>query len=83
MPDTPQYYMEDPTIWYSDSLYQIVVNFHKKDVSYHLTSEDGISNWKNRGVAFDKKSLSLYTLMVMWKDGIQSSALQFMLKMEK
>ena len=62
MPDTPQYYMEDPTIWYSDSLYHIVVNFHKKDVSYHLTSEDGISNWKNRGVAFDKKkSKFIYT----------------------
>jgi len=50
----PQHYMEDPTVWYSDGLYHIVVNFHGKDTTYHITSEDGIHNWKNRGLAFKR-----------------------------
>ncbi len=50
----PQYNMEDPTVWYSDGLYHIVVNFHGADTSYHLTSEDGYHNWKNRGLAFHR-----------------------------
>lgn len=52
----PQFKMEDPTVWYSDSLYHIVVNHYggRTDNTYHLTSEDGIHNWKNRGKAFEK-----------------------------
>ncbi len=50
----PQYKMEDPTVWYSDGLYHIVVNFHGQDTTYHLTSEDGIHNWTDRGLAFHK-----------------------------
>lgn len=50
----PQFKMEDPTVWYSDNLYHIVVNYHVGDTTYHLTSEDGIHNWKNRGLAFKK-----------------------------
>ncbi|NMH86813.1 glycoside hydrolase family protein [Flavivirga algicola] len=51
----PQFKMEDPTVWYSDSLYHIVVNHYGGgDTTYHLTSEDGIHNWKNRGKAFER-----------------------------
>ncbi|MDZ8117631.1 glycoside hydrolase family protein [Pontiella agarivorans] len=51
----PQFKNEDPTIWYSDGLYHIVVNHHGGgDITYHLTSEDGIHNWTNRGLAFHK-----------------------------
>lgn len=51
----PQFKMEDPTVWYSDGLYHIVVNHHGTDTTYHLTSEDGLHNWKNRGLAFHKE----------------------------
>ena len=58
----PQEYMEDPTVWYSDGLYHIVVNYFPEDVSYHLTSRDGIYHWKNRGLAVNKrKGLFRYT----------------------
>ena len=50
----PQCKMEDPTIWFSNGLYHIVVNYHGSDTSFHLTSEDGISNWKFRGKAFGR-----------------------------
>ncbi len=45
--------LEDPTIWYSGGLYHIVVNSWSERVAYHLTSVDGISDWKYRGVAYD------------------------------
>ncbi len=48
----PQFRMEDPTIWYSNGLYHIVVNHYSKDHTYHLTSEDGFDNWRYRGIAF-------------------------------
>lgn len=50
----PQFKMEDPTIWYADSLYHIVVNYHGADSTFHLTSEDGLQNWKYRGIAFSR-----------------------------
>ncbi|NMH86815.1 Ig-like domain-containing protein [Flavivirga algicola] len=57
LPGVPQKYMEDPTIWYSDGLYHVVVNHYmQSDETYHLTSEDGIHNWKNRGIAFEHDS---------------------------
>lgn len=52
----PQENMEDPTVWYSDGLYHIVVNYHGEDKSFHLTSRDGIHHWKNRGIAMTKES---------------------------
>ncbi len=48
----PQFRNEDPTIWYSDGMYHIVVNHYGKDHSYHLTSEDGFDNWRVRGSAY-------------------------------
>jgi hypothetical protein len=34
-------------------MYHIVVNCWSERKAYHLTSPDGISHWKNRGLAFD------------------------------
>jgi hypothetical protein len=52
-PDLPTKDMEDPVIWYSGGMYHIVVNCWSSRVAYHLTSPDGIHDWKNRGVAYD------------------------------
>ena len=54
MAGIPQEKMEDPTVWFSGGLYHIVLNNHGVDTSYHFTSEDGIHNWKSRGIAFRK-----------------------------
>ena len=49
--------MEDPVIWYSGGQYHIVVNKWDTRKAYHLTSKDGISNWKlESGYAFDPTS---------------------------
>ena len=47
--------LEDPCIWYSGSLYHIVVNSWSTRKAYHLTSRDGILGWTNRGVAYDPR----------------------------
>ena len=51
--DLPQEHLEDPAIWYSGGLYHIVVNSWKMRKAFHLTSEDGLANWKFRGLAYD------------------------------
>jgi len=48
--------MEDPCIWYSGSLYHILVNSWSTRIAYHLTSRDGIHDWTNRGVAYDPRA---------------------------
>lgn len=45
--------LEDPVIFYSGGLYHIVVNSWSTRKAYHLTSQDGKSNWINRGLAYD------------------------------
>ncbi len=45
--------LEDPVVFYSGGLYHIVVNSWSTRKAYHLTSKDGISNWVNRGLAYD------------------------------
>ncbi len=45
--------LEDPVIWYSGGLYHIVVNSWSARKAYHLTSSDGIHDWKLRGLAYD------------------------------
>jgi hypothetical protein len=45
--------LEDPVIWFSDGLYHIVVNSWSARKAYHLTSADGIHDWKLRGLAYD------------------------------
>lgn len=58
----PQCRQEDPTFWYSDGQYHLVVNQYSGGDAYHLTSDDGIDNWRNRGIAFsDEKEVFKYT----------------------
>ena len=51
--ELPQEHLEDPAVWYSGGLYHIVVNSWKMRKAFHLTSEDGLTNWKFRGLAYD------------------------------
>ncbi|HLP01699.1 MAG TPA: glycoside hydrolase family protein [Opitutaceae bacterium] len=44
---------EDPVIWYSGGRYHIVVNWWNARKAYHLTSTDGIHDWKLVGLAYD------------------------------
>ena len=56
LPGLPQQdlpHLEDPVVWYSGGLYHIVVNNWSDRKAYHLTSADGITDWKFRGVAYD------------------------------
>jgi len=41
-----------PSQW-GDKLYHIVVNDWRPRKAYHLTSRDGIHDWKFRGLAYD------------------------------
>jgi len=49
----PQRDLEDPVIWYSGGLYHVTVNCWSKRKAFLLTSADGITNWTNRGLAYD------------------------------
>jgi len=50
----PRDWLEDPVMWHSGGLYHIVVNKWDTRKAYHLTSTDGISNWKlDTGYAYD------------------------------
>jgi hypothetical protein len=53
MPGLPTRNLEDPVVWYSGGMYHIVVNCWSERKAFHLTSPDGISNWTNRGLAYD------------------------------
>ncbi len=64
IPDLPRKNLEDPVIWYSGGLYHIVVNCWSERKAFHLTSPDGITNWTNRGLAYDPT-----TDMVRYTDG--------------
>lgn len=46
---------EDPVIWYSGGQYHVVVNWWDDRKAYHLTSKDGIHDWKLRGLAYDPR----------------------------
>jgi hypothetical protein len=62
LPQHDLHNLEDPVIWYSGGLYHIVVNNWSDRVAYHLTSVDGINDWKYRGVAYDpRKDVVRYT----------------------
>jgi hypothetical protein len=64
LPGLPARNLEDPVIWYSGGMYHIVVNCFSERKAFHLTSPDGIGNWKNRGLAYDPT-----TNFVRYKDG--------------
>jgi hypothetical protein len=61
----PQRNLEDPVVWYSGGLYHIVVNSWSARKAYHLTSQDGIGDWKFRGLAYDPT-----TDFVRYKNGV-------------
>ena len=46
-------YNEDPVLWYSGGLYHVVYNYWGIRKAYHLMSPDGITGWKNMGIAYD------------------------------
>lgn len=46
---------EDPVVWFSGGLYHIVVNNWSQRKAYHLTSADGVTDWKFRGLAYDPR----------------------------
>jgi hypothetical protein len=45
----PLHNLEDPVIWYSGGMYHIVVNCWSERKVFHLTSPDGIGDWKRSG----------------------------------
>jgi hypothetical protein len=45
--------LEDPVVWYSGGLYHIVVNGWSDRKAYHITSVDGIKDWKFQGLAYN------------------------------
>jgi hypothetical protein len=45
--------LEDPVVWFSGGLYHIVVNDWSTRKAYHITSIDGVGNWKFQGLAYD------------------------------
>jgi len=54
--------VEDPVVWYSGGLYHIIVNNWMNRKAYHITSVDGIHDWKFRGLAYDPtKNFVRYT----------------------
>jgi len=54
--------LEDPVVWYSGGLYHIVVNSWSNRKAFHLTSVDGINDWKYQGLAYDPtKNFVRYT----------------------
>jgi len=45
--------LEDPAMFYVGGMYHITVNSWSTRKAYHLTSVDGLTNWQNRGLAYD------------------------------
>lgn len=53
-PGCPTVNMEDPCMWYSGGKYHVLGNKWDTRKAYHLTSKDGIANWKlESGIAYD------------------------------
>ena len=45
--------LEDPVMWYSGGLYHVLVNSWSDRKAFHITSVDGIHDWKYQGLAYD------------------------------
>ena len=45
--------LEDPVMWHSGGFFHVVVNSWGTRKAYHLTSKDGVTDWKYRGIAYD------------------------------
>jgi hypothetical protein len=54
-PENTYVLAEDPVIWYSGGMYHVLYDYPDDRVGYHLTSPDGISNWTDRGFAYDPR----------------------------
>ena len=52
----PMRTLEDPVVWFSGGLYHIVANDWSTRKAYHVTSVDGIHDWKFQGLAYDPTS---------------------------
>ena len=48
-------YEEDPTIWYSGDRYHVLYDSATDRIGYHLSSPDGIHEWKDEGLAYDPR----------------------------
>lgn len=46
---------EDPVIWFSGGKYHVLYDYPDDRVGYHLTSQDGIHNWTDEGLAYDPR----------------------------
>ncbi len=44
---------EDPVVWCSGGQYHLIANMYNARKAMHFTSADGITNWKNMGLAYD------------------------------
>lgn len=53
--EATQPYAEDPVLWYSGGRYHMVVNWCDSRVALHLMSDNGTTNWKNMGLAYDPR----------------------------
>lgn len=49
----PMHTLEDPVVWFSGGRYHIVVNDWSTRKAFHISSVDGIHDWKFRGLAYD------------------------------
>jgi hypothetical protein len=49
----PMRTLEDPVVWFSGGLYHVVANDWSTRKAYHITSVDGIKDWRFRGLAYD------------------------------
>jgi hypothetical protein len=46
---------EDPVIWFSGGQYHVLYDYPDDRVGYLLTSNDGIHDWTDRGLAYDPR----------------------------
>ncbi len=44
---------EDPVVWCSGGQYHLVANMYNARKATHFTSNDGVHNWVNQGLAYD------------------------------
>ncbi|GAA3615286.1 hypothetical protein GCM10022396_36530 [Flavivirga amylovorans] len=55
-PEYNVWHMEDPSVWYNNGIYHIIVNHWPTKTTHHFTSFDGINDWEYQGVAFKKEA---------------------------
>ena len=59
-PELHRHHNEDPTVWYSGGRYYIMYNHWPSKTCHIFSSEDGINDWKYRGIAFKKGSSKIF-----------------------